>query len=407
LKRYLLISGNIGDRIYGMLALFEDRGLQKHLEPCMTKVPNELFLHFAKYWIQQDKHYQLFHFVPSNHFVSDWDGPTKSDDENLNKREFRGQRLPSWCPSPLDLSNATSFWHTGYTAKYTAGIEPGRSRSAIRLVPDKKDAIQVEGFTVDKIILVEKCPWERQEYGNDLAKAAGLRETLDWERRCLQISRSTYHAGNPAPHLNQLYQQENLFIKAAQGLAGFYETKSPILRVAQDIAGKLLNAVGNVNANRGPAVNPRNGQDDVPDAHWRTLIANKDGNGKFYIGKGAEAYRLVSIYLNNSLTQSDLTGPQFNATQQALIQDYLQAFGFAAHGRAFVRTEGGRIGLAPQHTQAGDKVVILWNAGSPYVLRPVGGRNFKLVGEAYIHGLMYGEAIKGRQGVRDEWFILE
>jgi hypothetical protein len=63
--------------------------------------------------------------------------------------------------------------------------------------------------------------------------------------------------------------------------------------------------------------------------------------------------------------------------------------------------------LAPKHTLPGDKVVILWNAGSPYVLRLVGDGSFKLVGEAYVHGLRYGEALAGRQGVPDEWFVLE
>lgn len=108
-----------------------------------------------------------------------------------------------------------------------------------------------------------------------------------------------------------------------------------------------------------------------------------------------------------SLAQPDSPRPQFNARQQALLQDFLQAFGFGAQGRAFVSTKNGRIGLAPKHTQRGDMVVILWNAGSPYVLRPLGNEHFKLVGEAYIHGLMYGEALAGRQGVGSEWFTLE
>jgi hypothetical protein len=254
----------------------------------------------------------------------------------------------------------------------------------------KEDAIQVEGFTVDKILQVEKCPWERQEYGYNLAaRAVGARDTLDWERRCLQISRSIYHRGNAAPQFSRQPQQEN-----------------PLMRAAQGIAGMFLNAAANASANRAPAAGLTNGQDDVPDAHWQTIIANKDGNGNFYTGQGREAYRLALMHVN-SLAQPHLPGPQFNAGQQTQLQDFLQAFGSGAHGRAFVSTEGGRIGLAPKHTLPGDKVVILWNAGSPYVLRFVGDRSFKLVGEAYVHGLMYGEALAGRQGVPDEWFVLE
>jgi hypothetical protein len=267
----------------------------------------------------------------------------------------------------------------------------------VRPVLIKKDAIQVdgiqvEGFTVDVIREVEKCPWERQNYGSDPnLRAAGAQETLNWERRCLQISRSVYHRGNPAPQFFRQTQQENPFMKAAQDLAG--------------MAGMFLNATANANANRAPAFGLINTQDDVPDAHWQTIIANKDGNGNFYTGQGREAYRLALMYLN-SLAQR-LPVSQFNARQQAQLQDYLQAFGFGAHGRAFVRTEDGRIGLAPKHTQRGDMVVILWNAGSPYVLRPVENGNFKLVGEAYVHGLMYGEALAGRQAMRNEWFTLE
>jgi hypothetical protein len=307
----------------------------------------------------------------------------------------------------LDAGNATSFWYTGYTAKYTAGVEPGRSRGQVRPVPGKEDAIQVEGFTVDKILGVDICPWERQAYGNNLAaREAGARDTRDWERRCLQISRSIYHRGNPSPQFLRHRQQENPLMRAAQGIAGLRQPENPALRAAQGLAGRFLNAVANANASRGPAVGFGSGQDDVPDAHWQTIIANKDGDGKFYTGQGREAYRLALRHLD-SLAQPHLPGPRFNAGQQAQLQDYLQALGFGAHGRAFVRTEGGRIGLAPQHTLPGDKVVILWNAGSPYVLRPVGDGSFRLVGEAYVHGLMYGEALVGRQGMRDEWFVLE
>jgi hypothetical protein len=310
----------------------------------------------------------------------------------------------------LDAGDATSFWYTGYTAKYRAGIEPGRSRGKVRSVPGKEDAIQVEGFTVDKILWVDKCPWERQAYGNNLAaRAAGARDTLDWERRCRQRSRSIYHRGNPSPpqFLGQ-HQHENPLVRAAQGIAALGQPENPALRAAHGLAGMFINAVANANANRAPAVGFGNGQDDdvLPDAHWQTLIANKDGNGNFYRGQGREACRLALVHLN-SLAQPHLPGPQFNARQRAQLQDYLQAFGFGAHGRAFVSTEGGRIGLAPQHTRPGDKVVILWNAGSPYVLRPVGDGSFKLVGEAYVHGLMYGEALVGRRSIRDEWFILE
>jgi hypothetical protein len=58
-------------------------------------------------------------------------------------------------------------------------------------------------------------------------------------------------------------------------------------------------------------------------------------------------------------------------------------------GRQFCITEKGYIGLVPKMSQVKDAVVILCNASTPHVLRPVeGGHEFELVGEAFMHGLM-------------------
>lgn len=62
-------------------------------------------------------------------------------------------------------------------------------------------------------------------------------------------------------------------------------------------------------------------------------------------------------------------------TTQKLIQvqDYLEAFGYASHGRSYFSTEGGRIGLGPLHTKRGDLVCIFYNGRTPYILRPKEG----------------------------------
>ena len=53
-------------------------------------------------------------------------------------------------------------------------------------------------------------------------------------------------------------------------------------------------------------------------------------------------------------------------------------------------------GLCPPHTQQGDYVCILFGCSVPVVLRPfntAGRDKFELVGEAYVHGKMNGEAV--------------
>ena len=62
-----------------------------------------------------------------------------------------------------------------------------------------------------------------------------------------------------------------------------------------------------------------------------------------------------------------------------------------SHGRRMMRTDTGHIGLAPVHTTALDKVALLNGASVPVILRPHQD-SWELVGEAYVHGIMFGEA---------------
>ena len=59
--------------------------------------------------------------------------------------------------------------------------------------------------------------------------------------------------------------------------------------------------------------------------------------------------------------------------------------------RIMFRTIGGYIGLGPRSTAVGDSVTILKGARVPLVLRPSNDR-WRLLGEAYVHGIMFGEA---------------
>lgn len=60
-------------------------------------------------------------------------------------------------------------------------------------------------------------------------------------------------------------------------------------------------------------------------------------------------------------------------------------------GRAFFTTLGGYMGSAFHTIQEGDTVAVFAGARHPMIIRPV-GEYYHLVGPAYIHGIMYGEA---------------
>ena len=79
----------------------------------------------------------------------------------------------------------------------------------------------------------------------------------------------------------------------------------------------------------------------------------------------------------------------------------------ACFRRRFSVTRSGFVGLCPEISQHGDFVVILYGSAVPFVIRPVGSGQYRLVGECYIHGIMNGEAVKkhkelGKDDVRFE-----
>lgn len=58
---------------------------------------------------------------------------------------------------------------------------------------------------------------------------------------------------------------------------------------------------------------------------------------------------------------------------------------------SFFMTSSGHIGMGPQNIASGDEIVILPGAQAPFVLRRVNDFDYCLIGECYIHGIMYGE----------------
>jgi hypothetical protein len=61
-------------------------------------------------------------------------------------------------------------------------------------------------------------------------------------------------------------------------------------------------------------------------------------------------------------------------------------------GRKLFSIHQGMLGLGPSVLSEGDLCCILIGAPVPFILRPF-GEQYKLVGEAYVHGAMKGEAM--------------
>lgn len=94
----------------------------------------------------------------------------------------------------------------------------------------------------------------------------------------------------------------------------------------------------------------------------------------------------------NDLTEEELT--------------FLEEIGMAMLHKRLLCTHEGYIGMAPHDTRKGDEVCLLLGCRVHVVLRerPKGG--YELVGEAYVHGIMKGEAVTLAHSKRLEKFCI-
>jgi hypothetical protein len=91
------------------------------------------------------------------------------------------------------------------------------------------------------------------------------------------------------------------------------------------------------------------------------------------------------------------------------------AFIAATNGRTMFWTKNGSIGLCFPNSQPGDEVWVLHGGKVPFVLRPCksdceGGITenrgyYNLIGEAYLHGYMDGEAMRGSEDTSTTVFL--
>ncbi|KAK5119094.1 hypothetical protein LTR62_000305 [Meristemomyces frigidus] len=90
---------------------------------------------------------------------------------------------------------------------------------------------------------------------------------------------------------------------------------------------------------------------------------------------------------------------------QILASQYAQAFRTASLHRRLLITDRGSLGLGPPIMRSGDIAVILYGASVPFVLRPCSDVNhetsYKLVGECYVYGVMFGQAVEAHRAKKD------
>ncbi|KAF4637006.1 hypothetical protein G7Y89_g1055 [Cudoniella acicularis] len=125
---------------------------------------------------------------------------------------------------------------------------------------------------------------------------------------------------------------------------------------------------------------------------WRTAVADQE------IHQGKTKPRLSNEKVSSvheALKDEDLSLTQVQTLIDAGLGDYYEQLQAVAQGRRPLLTSGGYFGIGPQETQLGDVLVIFLGAHVPHILRRHSeDSTLWLIGEAYVHGVMDGEAMK-------------
>ena len=79
-------------------------------------------------------------------------------------------------------------------------------------------------------------------------------------------------------------------------------------------------------------------------------------------------------------------------------ENYFEKLQAACQNRRMFATTYGRIGLGPPDLQPEDMIFAFIGAETLFALRPISEGNFKLIGDAYVDGLMFREAFEAARG---------
>jgi len=129
---------------------------------------------------------------------------------------------------------------------------------------------------------------------------------------------------------------------------------------------------------------------------WDTVIYEKDTNDK-QLAKFAKYLE----YMEASLDPHD---EDWWARMAYVSSDVEKHFVRFSANRRFCCTLNGRLGSMPKGAEVGDKICVLYGGSLPYVIRGCGNGRYRFIGDCYVHGVMYGEAMN--MDIKTEGFAL-
>lgn len=102
-----------------------------------------------------------------------------------------------------------------------------------------------------------------------------------------------------------------------------------------------------------------------------------------------EMYRAVSMFVTDCNSRMTVSPQNVRVVNRAIGR--MKLF-------QLLVTDQGQLGLCPRTAAVGDEVWVVAGGDTPLLLRPAGNSEFHFVGEAYVHGIMHGEAVSEAKG---------
>ena len=157
-----------------------------------------------------------------------------------------------------------------------------------------------------------------------------------------------------------------------------------------------------------------------PDRFWRTLVANRDSSHSLpplhYRNACRDFFQYKSHYDDLLPRRLPPRSSDLISRNSSFPFEFAERVRATTWGRRLVITEQETLlGLAPTDCEEGDLVCVILGCSVPVILREVyaydrvGEPRFKVIGEAYIHDMMDGEAmsLREKEGIPYQSFTLE
>jgi hypothetical protein len=121
--------------------------------------------------------------------------------------------------------------------------------------------------------------------------------------------------------------------------------------------------------------------------HFGALIADHEANYPPKRPVGNEFAHRFEAWMGRSDREKD----------EAYTRPFSNAAITSCLNRSFVTTLNGHLALVPRLTVPGHLVCVLRGGNVPFILQSKKDEYFELLGEAYVHGIMNGEFVRGAQ----------